>query len=555
MEGKSERLLFEQVLFEGIEEMVFVVRSEQQGWVYEFINQAVVSKTEMAPSSIGKSFSEVHGDKKAKQLIYHYDQVKDSETSLTFEDSYFSSTGELRYSKSRLTALRDELGNCTHVVSVVIDITEEKKAKGAREKALNHLEESNAKYRSLFQQNGDAVFILTLQGRLNGGNEMAKNLMNRPMAEIEGAEFSVLVEPEDHELLRKAFEEAVSGVYKDYRLNLISKDGRKISCLVKFIPIAGRNRLSGFYLMAKDLTELEGLLSKYLTSEKNLRVIAENVYDVILLLNRRREFLYVSPSSTEVFGISSEKLMNQRPFFNVHPDDLPLIEQRFDEAAASGRPYSLQLRVNHSCRGWIWTEMNGTPVYENNLFSRMVMIVRDISDQKKHEQQLEYYAFHDSLTNLPNRRYFQEYSTGKLNERAQVNGNIGLAVIDLDDFKRINDEYGHEAGDEILKSVAERLTTLERPAFLPARMGGDEFIILLEEVQTEKDAQSAYLHIHAMLSGEWNLGSMPVTVDFSVGVAVVPACGETLSSIIKRADEAMYKAKKVEQGNIELLQP
>ena len=325
---------------------------------------------------------------------------------------------------------------------------------------------------------------------------------------------------------------------------------------MKFIPIIFQNEVTGFYLMAKDMTELDVLVSKYLESENNFRVMAENVYDVIVLMNRQKQYLYVSPSSTEIFGIPPEAVGGRQPFFNVHPEDLPLVDEQFQQAVQEARPYSLQLRIDHHQRGWIWTEMNGTPVYDQEgAFSHMVMIVRDISVQKKYEQQLEYYAFHDVLTGLPNRRYFQEYSTAKLMKRAQANSTIALAVIDLDDFKKINDEHGHEAGDEVLKLFSERLSALERAEFMPARMGGDEFVVLLENVETNEQAEQAANQIRSALMGDWKIGNIPVAVNFSVGVAIASAVGETVSSILKQADEAMYKEKGVEQNGIGILQP
>lgn len=556
MENKSGGLSLARVLLEGIEEMVFIVRVEEEAWVYECINEAVKTHTQITDSAIGKTFFEVHDKPVADGLIRYYEKARSSGTSIFYEDSYYAPNGELRYSKSRLTPMYDDSGKCSHVVSVVNDVTQEKLAKLAREEALRRLEESNAKYRSLFESNGDAVLTLTLQGKLNGGNQRARLLVKWPMSELAGADFSALIDADDVGRAQLMFEEAIAGTYNDHRLHLKSKEGDKIACLMKLIPITVQHKVTGFYLMAKDMTELDALVSKYLESERNFRVMAENVYDVIVLMNRQKQYLYVSPSSTEIFGISPEEVGSRQPFFNVHPEDLPLVDEQFQLAVQEARPYSLQLRIDHQHRGWIWTEMNGTPVYDQDgAFSHMVMIVRDISVQKKHEQQLEYYAFHDVLTGLPNRRYFQEYSSAKLTERAKSESAIALAVLDLDDFKKINDEYGHEAGDEVLKLFAERLSSLERAEFMPARMGGDEFVVLLENVKTHCQAEQAVEQIQRALAGNWKIGEALVAVDFSIGVAVASASGETVSSILKQADKAMYKQKGLEQSEIGILQP
>lgn len=555
MGSRPERLALERVLFEGIEEMVFIVRVEPDAWVYEFINEAVKAHTQMDETALGKSFLEVHEPEVARQLIHYYGKALTEGASIFYEDSYHAPNGELRYSKSRLTPMVDESGRCSHIVSVVNDVTEEKLAKHAREEALSRLEESNAKYRSLFESNGDAVFTLTLAGQINGGNRMARELVKRPISELAGRDFCDLVEQNERMRSKEIFEEAASGLYKDHRLSLQPKSGKAIGCLVKFIPISINGKVTGYYLMAKNMTELDMLVSKYLESEKNFRVIAENVYDVVVLMNRQKEYLYISPSSQEIFGIASEEAIAQKPFFNVHPDDLGLVHQQFQEAVQKAGPYSLQLRFDHPESGWIWAEMNGTPVYdEEGTFSHMVMIVRDISMQKKYEAQLEYYAFHDSLTGLPNRRYFQEYSS-KLKEQAKAGEKIALAVLDLDDFKQINDEYGHDFGDMVLAEFAMRLSKLEEEGYIPIRMGGDEFLVVLEGGGTDSAAQRAAAKIRSVLSGGLAINGISIPVNFSLGAASALSAEESISSILRRADEAMYKAKGSEANTIEILQP
>lgn len=556
MGNRPQRLALERVLLKGIEEMIFIVRVEKDAWVYEFINEAVTANTQMDDSVLGKSFREVHGPETAQRLIQLYMKALTEGTSIFYEDSYYAANGELRYSKSRLTPMFDDTGQCSHIVSVVNDVTEEKLAKNAREEALCRIEESNAKYRSLFENNGDALFTLTMDGQINGGNRMARELIQRPINELAGRDFCELVAPAERMRSKDIFEAASTGVYNDHRLSLQPKNGEAIGCLVKFIPISVYGKVAGYYLMAKNMTELDKLVSKYLESEKNFRVIAENVYDVVVLMNRQKDYLYVSPSSQQIFGISPQDAALQKPFFNVHPDDLPLVDQQFQEAVQQAGSYSLRLRFDHPGRGWVWAEMNGTPVYdEEGAFSHMVMIVRDISAQKNYEAQLEYYAFHDSLTGLPNRRYLQEYSFNKLKESKNSGENIAIAVLDLDDFKSINDEYGHEFGDMVLVEFSGRLAKLAEQGYVPARVGGDEFVVVLEGVSTDLEARAAEEKIQAALSGSWTINEVPISVNFSLGTAVALSAGDSISAILKKADEAMYKVKANEPERPGIIQP
>lgn len=556
MGEKRERLALEQVLLSGIEEMVFIVRVQGSEFVYEFINEAVKAHTKMDESVLEKPIQEMHDEKMAANLLSHYQKALTQKTSVIYEDFYYTHSGELRYSKSCLTPMFDETGRCSHIVSVVNDITEEKSAKLAREEALNRLEESSAKYRSLFESNGDAVFTLTLLGQINGGNRMARKLVGKPFNELAGKDFCELVVQHDRPKSKEIFEEAALGNFHDHRISLLGPNKLGVGALVKFIPILVRNQVTGFYLMAKDMTELDKIVGKYLESEKNFRVIAENVCDVVVLMNRQKECLYVSPSSRKLFGLSPDEASSREPFFNVHPEDLPILEREFQQAVMDARAFSLQHRIDHPFRGWVWTEMSGTPVYdEEKGFSHMVMTVRDISAQKRYEEQLEYYAFHDALTGLPNRRYFQEYSSKKLKQRGMSGGMFALAVLDLDNFKAINDGFGHEMGDLVLKEFASRLKSLDAQSFMPARLGGDEFVVVLEDVKSYAEAEQAARLLREGLEGGWSFAAEPIELEFSLGIAAASASGETVSSILKQADEAMYKAKESNTDQFKTLQP
>ncbi len=149
--------------------------------------------------------------------------------------------------------------------------------------------------------------------------------------------------------------------------------------------------------------------NKFIESEKHFRIIAENAQDVIVLVNDKQEYLYVSPSSNQIYGYDSTEYIGKSSYWHVHPEDVSCMEQNFVQALREAKTCSIRLRIKHKLNGWLWSELKATPVYdERNMFKHMVMIVRDITLQKKHEEQLEYFAYYDFLTNLPNRRFFTD---------------------------------------------------------------------------------------------------------------------------------------------------
>ena len=158
--------------------------------------------------------------------------------------------------------------------------------------------------------------------------------------------------------------------------------------------------------------------------------------------------MYVSPSSKEVFGFNNESIGDKPAFFNIHTDDLEVLEQRFNQSVLDGKSYTVQLKAKHVERGWIWTEINGNPVFdEQRNFQHMLMIARDITLQKEKDEQLQYFAYHDSLTGLPNRRYFRTHLSKVIERQEEKGTSFAVILLDIDDFKNINDSYGHEIGD------------------------------------------------------------------------------------------------------------
>lgn len=192
----------------------------------------------------------------------------------------------------------------------------------------------------------------------------------------------------------------------------------------------------------------------------------------------------------------------------------------------------------------------------------VLAIVRDITQRKESEAQIFDLAYFDGLTALPNRQLFSNSLERTIDKAARENENFAILFIDLDRFKRINDTLGHSVGDELLKSVAERLgecirktDTLERTGICTqdyvdlARLGGDEFIIMLYGVKTEGDVSSVASRIISVLTPPFNCGGHQFVVTPSIGVAVYPQDGKSGEELLMNADSAMYRAKAAGRNN------
>ena len=263
------------------------------------------------------------------------------------------------------------------------------------------------------------------------------------------------------------------------------------------------------------------------------------------------ETQYVSPQITDLFGITSDewKATPDAWLQAVHPDDRELARTEFEQANESGAPFRLEYRVvspDGDVR-WVVDRTVILPTVDGQRTLTQGMIF-DITDRKRAEQELSHRANHDPLTGLPNRDQFR----AELDEaivRARTHGRaVGALYVDLDDFKLVNDGFGHEVGDVLLAAVAERLRGATRTSDLVGRDGGDEFLVLLPDLPptiegTTRAAEDAARRVREVLVEPVSAGSAELWVRASVGVSLFPFDAADTQTLLKHADAAMYDAK------------
>lgn len=164
--------------------------------------------------------------------------------------------------------------------------------------------------------------------------------------------------------------------------------------------------------------------------------------------------------------------------------------------------------------------------------------------QKENESQLHFYAYHDSLTGLPNRRFLKECLQEIINLGTESDDKVTVIILDIDYFKDINDQFGHEMGDAVIAEFGKRLQETITGQDVAARLGGDEFVLLLPRIKTEEQARNFAEKIQAAIELPWQIEAVSLAVTTSMGVALTSTAGATVSSILKKADIAMYESKK-----------
>jgi diguanylate cyclase (GGDEF)-like protein/PAS domain S-box-containing protein len=316
------------------------------------------------------------------------------------------------------------------------------------------------------------------------------------------------------------------------------------------LAIAVQALLIGFLFLSAErsrrFNELR-LAEERARKEAQFRSLVQNSSDVTVVLGPGGEIRYLSPAVERVLGYGPEERLGKSGFANVHPDDFDKAQESFTRLLTEPEASSLtELRLRHADGSWRWVEINGANLLADSNVGGVVLNFRDISQRKELEDQLRHQALHDPLTGLANRALFNNLLSHTLSAAVRRNRQITAFYIDLDNFKYINDTLGHEAGDQLLLQVAQRLRASVRSEDTPARLGGDEFAILAEGL-TRKGAADLAIRLLADLAPPFQLAGQSITVGASVGIAMA-AHGESSEDLLRNADVAMYVAKTSGKG-------
>src|SRR5205085_4196398 len=260
----------------------------------------------------------------------------------------------------------------------------------------------------------------------------------------------------------------------------------------------------------------------------------------------------IGPEIEAITGYPASDFLNhaRRSYGSiVHPEDYDHMVSLFDDAMGRRAPYAIEYRVIHADGGIRWVQGHGQGVFdEQGRAVRIDGVFFDVTERRTSEERLAHLALHDPLTDLPNRALFQEHLTVAIANAARTGGGGAVVFIDLDDFKLVNDGFGHAAGDELLTEVAGRLRACCRSGDVVARQGGDEFLVLVQgtagDASLEHSVQAVASKLRAALAEPFVVAETELYVTPSIGASLFPADGEDAETLLKHADIAMYAAKE-----------
>jgi diguanylate cyclase (GGDEF)-like protein/PAS domain S-box-containing protein len=421
------------------------------------------------------------------------------------------------------------------------------------------IEESRDRYNNYYDLAPVGYITIGSDALIDEINLTGATLLGTERGKLMHKRFADFVAPEDRDHWDQYFTSVLQSNDKlTCDVAILREDEMRCYVRMDSLRLLKDNKPPLVRIVLTDISERKRTEDALREQEEFYRMIAENIDDFVAVLDLKGRRLYNSPSYTRLFG-GHENLKGTDSFVEIHPDDREHVKRVFEETVQTGIGLRIEYRfvlpdgsIRHmeSCGALIKTSLGQA--------ARVVVVSRDITERIKAENQIRNMAFYDTLTQLPNRRMFDDRLSQAM-AASKRSGRYGaLMFLDLDNFKPLNDQYGHGAGDLLLKEVSRRISSCVREMDTVARFGGDEFVVMLTELDTEKKssiAQSGYVaeKIRSIIAQPYVLtvkheGSKDIAIEYhcsaSIGVVMFIDHEYRSADLIKRADMVMYQAKE-----------
>jgi len=419
-----------------------------------------------------------------------------------------------------------------------------------RTRAADALRESEERMRLVIETAGDAFVGMDASGTITHWNQAAVRTFGWPAAEAVGRRLSETIIPERyreaHEAGLARFMASGEAVVFGNRLELeaLHHDGHEVPMELSIWPV-GQGSSVRFNAFVHDITERRNAQAELREAKERFQRAFDDAPIGMGLIDLGGKILQANRAYCEMLGYTKDALLAMSVIDLTHPDDLESSHEHL-RRAASGEiaGYRMEKRYIHGDGHPVWVVLNVSAVTGPGGETYFIGQIEDVSLRKEAEEYLTRQALHDPLTGLPNRSLMLDRLRQALARSEREPGGVTVMFVDLDNFKLVNDSLGHEAGDQVLSSVAQRIQAAVRPTDTVCRLGGDEFVIVCEGLDGEAAAKVMATRVVEAVRQPCALREGIATVTASVGLAMTGAGPQAPDALLRSADAAMYRAKE-----------
>ena len=432
---------------------------------------------------------------------------------------------------------KDELSSLAAAFNVMIQ---------KRKNAEKALAVSGRKYRSLFENAHDGIIIFDPDDRLIlDANEITSSRLGYTKEELLSLKVDDIIHGGFDPSTDTPFKEMKEGKSLIFERAHKRKDGSMMP-----VEISAKSFDYGGQMVVQAVIRDVTLRKEAERELKLASYVFKTAMEGVIVTDKDGVIQSVNPAFTRITGYEASEALGKKPsILRSAVNDDEFYSNMWETLAVSGQ----------WC-GEIWNRHKSGRIYPEWLTITAIKdfggetiqyaaVFNDITDQKRNEEEIKFQAFHDPLTGLPNRLLFRDRLRHAIDKTQREGGHVAVLFMDLDNFKNINDTLGHDIGDLLLKGMSVRLIGCLREVDTVARIGGDEFVVILEGIQREEEASVAAKRMIDALSQPYSFKNESLYCTTSIGVSMYPADGSLADELIKNADLAMYHAKQMGKNN------
>jgi diguanylate cyclase (GGDEF)-like protein/PAS domain S-box-containing protein len=518
-----------------------------EGWAYFKETYNVLEDSQLEAKGLTPYLEKAFAGEATRVPAISYDvrQTPDSELVSESQSEYWM--------QGYMYPIKDEADEIIEVVLIHEDVSEQVRAK-------EELLLSEERFRELAENIREVFWLFDWQEqRVLYVSPAYETVWGRPTEDLYAnyAVWGNSIHPEDREFADESFMQiAQTGGGNEREYRIVHLDGSVRWVSDRGFAIKGEDgrvlRIAG---IAEDITEHKQSEAALRESEEKFRILAEQSPNLIFILQGER-VLYANRYSEEITGYKREEMYaSDFDFFSlIDSEDRSRVQRTFETHAKKEKVASLEYTLATKDKRTLETIVN-LRLFKFNGEIATLCTMADISHQKQVEHKLAHLASHDMLTGLPNRMAFDAQLQQSLALARQNQHLLAIFLLDLDHFKRINDSHGHDLGDKVLQAAGEKLSQLLRKSDTVARIGGDEFIVMLSELEEAGDALVVAQKVLTAFRKPFPINNHEFTITTSLGLTLYPNDGEEIDTLKKNADIALYRAKDAGRDNFQRFSP